>query len=93
MHTVPQNYTLYSQHEDTGSAFGRLTREAVTMLIDRRYSIRPEFCGHPKAQFVVRFCGEYVGSAHQKHDARDIASSHASRRRRDLQIPVPHGAH
>lgn len=55
---------------------------------DNRYSIRPEFSDHPKAQFVVRYCGDVVGSSIRKLEAQDIAASHACRRRRQSQFPA-----
>ena len=30
---------------------------------DKRYTVAKEFCGHTKAMFVLRFCGEFVASS------------------------------
>jgi hypothetical protein len=30
---------------------------------DSRYTIQKEFCGHPKAMFVLRFCGKFILSS------------------------------
>lgn len=30
---------------------------------DRRYEIKPEFCGYEKPRYVLRFCGEFIASS------------------------------
>ena len=57
------------------------------MQIDRRYSIRPEYCGHAKPRLVVRFCGDWISSAKSRREARDIALDHNGRR---LQSSLKH---
>lgn len=54
---------------------------------DRRYTIRPEFTGHTSGvpQYVVRFSGEFVGSAMERRDAVKIQQQHAAARDRELR--------
>lgn len=30
---------------------------------DKRYTIRPEFCGYEQPRYVLRYCGEYVANS------------------------------
>lgn len=45
----------------------------MTTKKDRRFSIAREFCGHATPQFVARFCGEWIGRAATKGEARELA--------------------
>lgn len=56
---------------------------------DRRYSIAREYCGYSAAQWVVRFCGDWVGSAPGKPDALAIARAHQQAHYRTLGVPHP----
>lgn len=47
---------------------------------DRRYSIRREFCGYPKPQWVLRFCDDWVDRAPTRDGALTIALRHQSER-------------
>lgn len=40
---------------------------------DRRYSIAREYCGYSKAQWVVRFCGHWIGRSSNRRSACAIA--------------------
>jgi len=46
------------------------------MKLDSHYSIRKEFCGFAKAQWVARFCGDWLGSSPKQSTAKTIASQH-----------------
>lgn len=35
----------------------------VRPMTDQRYTIGIEFCGHPDARYVARFCGEWIGQS------------------------------
>lgn len=55
------------------------------MKRDRRYSANPEWCGHRSRRLVVRFCGEFIGTAKTHDEAREIMRDHGeSRMARDL---------
>jgi hypothetical protein len=47
---------------------------------DKRYTIRPEFCGYPTARYVVRFCGTWVGQRASLRAATILALSHKASR-------------
>jgi hypothetical protein len=47
-----------------------------TLTLDKRYTIRKEFCGYPETRYVVRFAGDYVGASASKFDALQIAEQH-----------------
>lgn len=47
---------------------------------DRRYSIAREYCGCERPQWVVRFCGDWIGRAAQRADALSIALGHQASR-------------
>lgn len=53
---------------------------------DRRYTITREFCGYSKPQWVVRFCGDWIGRAAQRTDALSIALGHHNSRNRRLGL-------
>lgn len=53
---------------------------------DRRYSIAREYCGFKKPQWVVRFCGDWIGRAARRPDALSIALGHQASRKRRLGI-------
>lgn len=53
---------------------------------DRRYTIKLEYCGYLKPQWVVRFCGDWVGRAPQRPGATDIALAHQADRLRAMAI-------
>ena len=37
---------------------------------DRRFSVRPEYCGYRARRYVARFCGEWIGEARTRSEAR-----------------------
>lgn len=44
-----------------------------TIKSDRRFTVRPEYCGQRAKRFVARFCGEWIGQAKTRREARDLA--------------------
>ena len=42
---------------------------------DRRFSVRPEYCGYRARRYVARFCGEWIGEARTRSEARALARS------------------
>jgi hypothetical protein len=42
---------------------------------DPRFSIRPEYCGYRARRYVARFCGEWIGEARTRSEARALARS------------------
>ena len=48
--------------------------------LDRRFSVRPEFCGYRARQYVARFCGEWIGEARTRSEARELVRSWRERR-------------
>lgn len=55
-------------------------------LKDKRYSATKEFTGHPKAQFVVRFCDEWVTSRSTYGAAVLAATAHRVQREGALVV-------
>jgi len=53
---------------------------------DERYSIRKEYTGHATPQWVVRFCGELIGSSQFYGSALMLASGHNARRNGALTV-------
>ena len=53
---------------------------------DSRYTVAKEFCGHSKARWVVRFCGEFVESFQFHGAALMRAAGEAAKRRGCLVI-------
>lgn len=47
---------------------------------DRRYTVGPEYCGHRARRFVARFCGDWIGQAKTRAEARELALAHDARR-------------
>lgn len=47
---------------------------------DKRYSIALEYCGYAKRRWVVRFCGEWIGTGKNRADAEAIARQHTAAR-------------
>ena len=43
--------------------------------LDRRFSVRPEYCGYRARRYVARFCGEWIGEARARSEARALAHS------------------
>jgi len=41
---------------------------------DRRFSIRREWCGYRNQRYVARFCGDFIGQAKTRREARDLAA-------------------
>ncbi len=56
---------------------------------DRRYSVAREYCGCSTPQWVVRFCGDWIGRAGERPDALAIAHIHQRAHRRQLGILRP----
>lgn len=48
--------------------------------LDSRYSIDLEFCGYETPHYVVRFCGDWVGSMDNAQNAEQLAISHNKKR-------------
>jgi len=46
---------------------------------DSRYEINREFTGHPTIQWVVRFCGEWIGAYRTFEEACQCRERHAMR--------------
>jgi hypothetical protein len=42
---------------------------------DRRYTVRPEYCGERARRFVARFCGDWIGHAKTRTEARELAEA------------------
>lgn len=55
---------------------------------DRRYSIEREWCGRTKPQWVVRFCGDWVGSRPTKSAAKGLAHQHDMFRREPIEAAL-----
>lgn len=54
---------------------------------DHRYSIQQEFTGHANGkQWVVRFCGEWIGSSQFYGSALMLATGHNARRNGALTV-------
>lgn len=49
-------------------------------LIDSRYTLAMEFCGHHHAKYVIRFCGNWVDSCHLFNMALVRAVNHNEKR-------------
>lgn len=66
-----------------------MTRRPVSS--DSRYTVDQEFTGHPsgKAQFVVRFCGEWVDSRSTYPAAVLRAVGHKSARENGIIEEIP----
>lgn len=60
---------------------------------DRRYSIARAFCGYRKPHWVVRFCGDWVGSTPGRPAALRIAHTHQAAFYEALGIPLANHAH
>ncbi|WP_436054395.1 hypothetical protein, partial [Phenylobacterium sp. LjRoot225] len=43
--------------------------------LDRRFNVRPEYCGYRARRYVARFCGEWIGEARTRSEARALARS------------------
>ena len=52
---------------------------------DRRYTITPEYCGHPERRRVLRFCGQFISSHQTADEARTAQYEHSARRNMQLQ--------
>ena len=48
--------------------------------MDKRYSIKLEWCGYPERRFVVRFCGDWIGQSASMNDALAMVKHHADDR-------------
>jgi hypothetical protein len=48
--------------------------------LDRRFSVRPEYCGYRARRYVARFCGEWVGEPRARSEARALARGWRDRR-------------
>lgn len=51
---------------------------------DSRYTIRLEWCGHGTAQWVVRFCRNWAGSADDFNAACRLAMTYEAIRQAEL---------
>lgn len=47
--------------------------------LDDRYKIGESYCGVANIQWVVTFCGDYLGHADSYHEAVDIAVMHRAK--------------
>jgi hypothetical protein len=59
---------------------GKTERKEAINMKDGRYSVTLEFCGQPRKRWVVRFCGEWIGTAKNRVDAEKIRQAHAAAR-------------
>jgi hypothetical protein len=55
-------------------------RDLANEQLDRRFSVRPEYCGYRARRYVARFCGEWIGEARTRSEARALAHSWRGRR-------------
>lgn len=51
---------------------------------DERYTISKEFCGHPKARWVARFCGDWIGQDQYRSGAVMLCVAHYDKRQEEL---------
>lgn len=61
--------------------------------IDARYTVELEFTGAPRAQYVARFCGDWIGAANLQRDAWQLARTHQAQRVDQMTRPamtLPH---
>ena len=47
---------------------------------DSRYTIALEHCGQLTPQYVIRFCGDWIGSAPTKQEAEEFRDIHTKAR-------------
>lgn len=47
---------------------------------DKRYTIRPEWCGYVEPRFVVRFCNTWIGQRTTRSAALVLAAEHNANR-------------
>lgn len=47
---------------------------------DRRWRVRPEMTGQPEAQYVIRFCDEWVTSRPTLDEAMEVCKKEARQR-------------
>ena len=52
---------------------------------DPRYTITHEFCGKATAQYILRFCGDYVAQSPTKKEAESLKAFHIKERDRILR--------
>lgn len=55
---------------------------------DRRYSIEREWTGSEKTQWVVRFCGDWVGARPTKSSAKGLQHQHDMFRRQPIDAAL-----
>lgn len=55
-------------------------------LLDKRYSIQQEWCGHQNQRWVIRFCGEWVSEHPTQSEAVEVARKWELERREALGI-------
>lgn len=53
--------------------------------LDARYSVTREYTGADVAQYVARFCGEWIGSAPTAEGASALTHEHARQRLEGMQ--------
>lgn len=41
---------------------------------DRRFTVRREWAGYSHQRYVARFCGDFIGQAKTRREAREIAA-------------------
>ena len=58
------------------SEWARLVKEELPKLDDSRYTIAREYCGADGLRYVLRFCGEFVGTADTLLGAKCLAVNH-----------------
>lgn len=49
-------------------------------MADRRYRYAREYCGHATPQWVVRFCGDWLGAFPTRAKARERVAQHVAER-------------
>lgn len=57
-------------------------------MTDKRYTIEREFTGRVRPQWVVRFCGRWIGARDTIEEARELASAYECERMAWVTAPL-----
>lgn len=52
--------------------------------MDKRYTIRQEYCGYPDKMYVVRFCGDWVGCRTTRKEAKILCRENIEERQESI---------
>lgn len=63
-----------------------LTSHSSPSPRDARYSVAREYCGHPTARHVARFCGDWLGQSATRAGALAIVRAHSAVRRARIDL-------